>query len=89
MTRAFRRAPERAGRGQDPPTVHLEKRCSPFPVGEVGLPAGHASVQAMGESIYHGLAPALMPAALKDVRAHLEKLKTDGLVTEESGQWRR
>jgi len=52
------------------------------------LQAGHASVQAIGESIYHGLAPALMPAALENVRAHLEKLKTDGLVTEESGRWR-
>jgi glyoxylase-like metal-dependent hydrolase (beta-lactamase superfamily II) len=53
------------------------------------LQAGHVSVQAVGESIYHGLAPALMPAALENVRAHLEKLKADGLVTEESGQWRR
>ena len=53
------------------------------------LGAGHASVQAIGESIYHGLVPALMPAALENVRAHLEKLKADGLVTEESGQWRQ
>ena len=53
------------------------------------LEAGHASVQAIGESIYHGLVPTLMLAALENVRAHLEKLKTDGLVTEESGQWRR
>jgi hypothetical protein len=46
-------------------------------------------VQAIGECIYHGLVPALMPATLENVRAHLEKLKTDELVTEESGQWRR
>ena len=51
--------------------------------------AGHASVQAVGESIYHGLGPVLMPAALENVRAHLEKLKSDGLVTEDSGVWRR
>lgn len=52
------------------------------------LRAGHASVQAITESIYHGLAPALVPAARENVRAHLEKLKTDGLATDEAGAWR-
>ena len=33
------------------------------------------SVQAIAESIYDGLAPALMPAAHENVRAHLEKLR--------------
>ena len=51
------------------------------------LRAGHASVQAIAESIYDGLAPALMPAAHENVRAHLEKLKTEGRATDEDGRW--
>ncbi|MFI5246425.1 MAG: MBL fold metallo-hydrolase, partial [Gemmatimonadales bacterium] len=55
------------------------------------LGAGPASVQAIAESIYHGLAPALMAAALENVRAHLEKLKAEGLAkhdTLEADLWR-
>src|SRR5262249_19519220 len=37
------------------------------------LAAGHATVEAIAESIYHGLDPALMAAARENVRAHLEK----------------
>jgi glyoxylase-like metal-dependent hydrolase (beta-lactamase superfamily II) len=51
------------------------------------LHAGHASVQAIAESIYDGLAPALMPAAQENVRAHLEKLKTERRVIDEHGRW--
>ena len=51
------------------------------------LRAGHRSVQAIAESIYDGLAPALMPAAQENVRAHLEKLRTDGLAANEDGRW--
>ena len=51
------------------------------------LRTGHSSVQAIAESIYDGLAPALMPAAQENVRAHLEKLKTDGLATNEGDRW--
>jgi glyoxylase-like metal-dependent hydrolase (beta-lactamase superfamily II) len=51
------------------------------------LRAGHASVQAIAESIYDGLAPALLPAAQENVRAHLEKLKTERRVTDEHGRW--
>jgi glyoxylase-like metal-dependent hydrolase (beta-lactamase superfamily II) len=51
------------------------------------LRAGHGSVQAIAESIYDGLAPALMPAAQENVRAHLEKLKTEGLAVDEGGRW--
>ena len=42
------------------------------------LRAGRDTVQAIAESIYDGLAPALMPAAQENVRAHLEKLKAEG-----------
>ena len=51
------------------------------------LGAGHASVQAIAESIYDGLAPALVPAARENVRAHLEKLKSERRATNEGGRW--
>jgi glyoxylase-like metal-dependent hydrolase (beta-lactamase superfamily II) len=53
------------------------------------LGAGHTTVQAITESIYHGLAPALVAAAQENVRAHLEKLKAEGLVMNEADLWRR
>ena len=47
-----------------------------------------ATVQAIAESIYDGLDPALMPAARENVRAHLEKLKNDEIaITDECGRW--
>ena len=52
------------------------------------LRAGHSDVRAIAESIYDGLDPALMPAARENVRAHLEKLKADGIATDEAGRWR-
>ena len=52
------------------------------------LGAGASTVQAIAESIYHGLAPALLPAAEENVRAHLEKLKREGRVRESGGRWR-
>jgi glyoxylase-like metal-dependent hydrolase (beta-lactamase superfamily II) len=51
--------------------------------------AGHDTVSSIAESIYHGLAAALMPAAHETVRAHLEKLRQDGRVTESDERWRR
>jgi glyoxylase-like metal-dependent hydrolase (beta-lactamase superfamily II) len=51
------------------------------------LRRGHATVQAIAESIYDGLAPALMPAAHENVRAHLEKLKTEQRAADEDGRW--
>ena len=52
------------------------------------LGAGRTTVQEIAESIYDGLDPALMPAARENVRAHLEKLKTQGLVVDEADRWR-
>jgi glyoxylase-like metal-dependent hydrolase (beta-lactamase superfamily II) len=52
------------------------------------LRAGHSDVQGIAESIYDGLAPALMPAARENVRAHLEKLKSDGLASDDADQWK-
>jgi glyoxylase-like metal-dependent hydrolase (beta-lactamase superfamily II) len=52
------------------------------------LQAGRATVEAIAESIYDGLDPALMPAARENVRAHLAKLKSDGVIAAgEPGRW--
>jgi glyoxylase-like metal-dependent hydrolase (beta-lactamase superfamily II) len=51
------------------------------------LAAGYDTVQTISESIYDGLAPALMPAARENVRAHLEKLKAEGAAFERDGCW--
>jgi glyoxylase-like metal-dependent hydrolase (beta-lactamase superfamily II) len=51
------------------------------------LGAGHATVETIAESIYDGLAAALVPAARENVRAHLEKLKHEGRVVDADGQW--
>jgi len=52
------------------------------------LEAGRSTVQAIAESIYDGLDPALLPAARENVRAHLEKLKAEGIARDEAGRWR-
>ena len=51
------------------------------------LRAGQTTVEAIAESIYDGLAPALMPAARENVRAHLEKLRADGAAAHEDDLW--
>ena len=52
------------------------------------LREGRSTVPAIVESIYHGLDPALRPAAGGSVRAHLEKLKAEGAASEELQRWR-
>jgi len=52
------------------------------------LRAGHQTVETIAESIYHGLDSVLMAAAHENVRAHLGKLKNDGVATEDGdGRW--
>jgi len=51
------------------------------------LRAGQTTVEAIAESIYDGLAPALRPAARENVRAHLEKLKSDRLAAHDDDRW--
>ena len=51
------------------------------------LRRGHSTVPAITESIYDGLDPALLPAAGENVRAHLEKLKADGLAFDDDEHW--
>lgn len=50
---------------------------------------GVGTVTAIADSIYDGLDPALLPAARENVRAHLDKLRNDGIVCEEQGIWTR
>jgi glyoxylase-like metal-dependent hydrolase (beta-lactamase superfamily II) len=52
------------------------------------LNGGLGTVHAIVESIYHGLAPALTPAATENVLAHLEKLRREGRASEEDGRWK-
>lgn len=52
------------------------------------LSAGHSTVQAIAETIYDGLGPALMAAARENVRAHLDKLAAEGRAAEHDGHWR-
>ena len=52
------------------------------------LAAGHATVEAIAESIYDGLGPELMMAARENVRAHLRKLKNEGRAADLDGRWR-
>src|SRR5439155_22293699 len=52
------------------------------------LADGRSSVQAIAEIIYDGLDPSLMGAARENVRAHLEKLKSDDRAIEDDDRWR-
>jgi glyoxylase-like metal-dependent hydrolase (beta-lactamase superfamily II) len=51
------------------------------------LTQGRSTVPAITESIYDGLAPAVLPAARDTVRAHLEKLKRERRASEADGRW--
>jgi hydroxyacylglutathione hydrolase len=53
------------------------------------LRAGHATVEAIAESIYHDLSPALLPAARENVRAHLEKLRVEGRAVFDGVRWKQ
>jgi hypothetical protein len=51
------------------------------------LQAGRETVTSIVESIYDGLASALLPAAAENVRAHLEKLRLENRAAERDGHW--
>ncbi len=53
------------------------------------LDGGRSTVEAIAESIYDGLSPALMPAARENVRAHLEKLRDEGRAACADDRWTR
>jgi len=51
------------------------------------LRTGRHTVQAIAESIYDGLDPALLPAAHETVRAHLDKLRLEGRAAVDADRW--
>jgi len=51
------------------------------------LRTGRHTVQAIAESIYDGLDPALLPAAHETVRAHLDKLRREGRASVDADRW--
>ena len=83
------------GPGIDDPAAavrrHLEHRRARERQVVAALRDGPRTVEAIAESIYHGLEPQLMAAARETVQAHLEKLKAEGIAApadhDESG-WR-
>jgi endoribonuclease LACTB2 len=75
----------------DPPAVlaaHLDHRRMRERQVLEALEVGRASPSEIAEYIYHGLDSALWPAALENVRAHLEKLRSEGRVCVEDDRWR-
>lgn len=68
-------------------TAHLDHRRLRERQVEAALAGGRDTVQAIAESIYDGLDPALTPAARETVRAHLEKLRSEGRAFEDRGRW--
>ena len=68
-------------------TAHLDHRKMRERQVIAALRAGPTTVQAIAESIYDGLDPALMPAARENVRAHLDKLRVDGTAAEAADRW--
>jgi glyoxylase-like metal-dependent hydrolase (beta-lactamase superfamily II) len=68
-------------------TAYLEHRRFREQQVLAALQSGRDTVQAVAESIYDGLNPALMPAARETVRAHLEKLRSEGRATVDDDRW--
>ena len=66
---------------------HLEHRQRREDQVVAALAAGRATVPEITESIYHGLATALVKAAQENVRAHLEKLRQEQRAIEHEGRW--
>ena len=66
---------------------HIEHRRTRERQIVAAIAAGHRTVEEIAESIYDGLDVRLMPAALENVRAHLEKLAAEGIAADRDG-WR-
>ncbi len=74
---------------EDPPALvgaYLEHRRLREHQVIAALEAGRRTVEAIAESIYDDLGPALMAAARETVRAHLEKLAAEG-IADNRGDW--
>jgi len=68
-------------------TTHYEHRRLRERQVIAALSGGRDTVHAIADSIYDGLGAALMAAARENVRAHLEKLRSEGAAAEQSGRW--
>ena len=68
-------------------TLYVEHRMRRERQIVASLADGHDTVERITESIYHGLSPALVPAAKENVRAHLDKLHREGRVVNDDGRW--
>jgi glyoxylase-like metal-dependent hydrolase (beta-lactamase superfamily II) len=82
--------PAHGARIDDPADVihtYLEHRAQRERQVLAALRAGRATVQAIAETIYDGLDPALLPAARENVRAHLEKLRAEGRANNDHDRW--
>ena len=53
------------------------------------LESGCTSIERITDTIYTGLSAPLVPMAQESVRAHLEKLKDEGLAREDASGWHR
>jgi glyoxylase-like metal-dependent hydrolase (beta-lactamase superfamily II) len=68
-------------------TQYLEHRRTREQQVIAALATGHTTVEAITNSIYDDLAPQLVAAARETVRAHLEKLRAEGIASEQDGRW--
>ncbi len=73
---------------QEAITAYLDHRRAREQQVLAALRTEHHTVQTIAQSIYDGLSPPLLAAAQENVRAHLEKLRSEGRATEEDGRWR-
>jgi glyoxylase-like metal-dependent hydrolase (beta-lactamase superfamily II) len=69
-------------------TAYLEHRRDRERQVIAAIGSGHATVEAIANSIYHDVAAALMPAARENVRAHLEKLRVEERAFCDLDRWR-
>jgi glyoxylase-like metal-dependent hydrolase (beta-lactamase superfamily II) len=67
--------------------AHLQHRLERERQVIAAVEAGCRTVEAIADYIYDGLDPPLIPAARQNVRAHLDKLRTDGIAADRDG-WR-
>jgi glyoxylase-like metal-dependent hydrolase (beta-lactamase superfamily II) len=69
-------------------TAYLDHRAHRERQVLAALAAGHRTVHAISQSIYDGLSPSLLAAAQENVRAHLEKLRSERAAEEQNDEWR-
>jgi glyoxylase-like metal-dependent hydrolase (beta-lactamase superfamily II) len=68
-------------------TTHLAHRWQREQQVMEALAAGRDTVESIADFIYDGLQPSLEGAARENVRAHLEKLSSEGRALEHRARW--